>query len=130
MVFCPLAVDVAPALQEIRVRERRFVRAVLDVVDDAERVEVDAEVQVEAVIEGEQFLAGEAGREPAVRLAHRVAVIPRLDHLGPVASRQASRICTSHFSTSGTVTPIARAAASTPEPFVASAAAASLIRRR
>jgi hypothetical protein len=61
------------------------------------------------VVEGKDFLAVEAGREPAVRLAHRVAVIPGLDWSGPVASRQASRICTSHFSTPGIVTPIARA---------------------
>ena len=36
----------------------------------------------------------------------------------------------SQRSTSATVTPIARAAASMPEPFVGSAAAAILIRRR
>ena len=49
---------------------------------------------------------------------------------GGLASRQASRICTSHFSTSSTVTPIARAAAAMPEPLADSSAAASRIRRR
>jgi hypothetical protein len=79
----PFAVLVVTAAdEEVRVRERRLVGAVLDVVDDAERVEVDAEILIEAVVECEEVAALEFRLELPAGLPHRVAVIPGLDHLG------------------------------------------------
>ncbi len=78
----PLAILVIAAFQEIRVRERRLIRAILDVVDDAERLEIDAEIAVEALIHRDDVAAWKTRCESAIGLAHCIAVLPGFDHLG------------------------------------------------
>ncbi len=70
----------APPLQEIAVGERRLVLALGEVEEDVQRIEVGAEVRVEALVDRQQLVGGQGLRQRAIGLADAVAVIPGLDH--------------------------------------------------